>query len=334
MKTYKTKEINKRHTVAGNRLKERLCAILTAAILLLVFQAPLHAEVVDKIVAVINNHIITLSELNAATNVALDKITGEKPTDKKSLLEFRSTALETLINQKLIKQASDAAGIDVNEREVDNAIEDVKKEHNLTKETLLIALARNGLTLREYREQMTEQIREAKFIDMEFESKISVLTDEIEDYYRQNIDEFIQPPTYRARMIFLPNSDESILNKRLAAIKEGLEKKEEFAELARQYSEGPNAVDGGDLGWLSKGELDPTLEQAIEKLKINEVSSAVSRPEGIYLLQLTRSREAEPASIEESTAVIHKTIFNRRMEKRYNTWLKEARKYAHIEIRL
>ncbi len=335
MKISQKRTIEELHNVAGKRLKRRVCTAIAAVILALLSLPTLsHAEVVDRIVAVINDHIITLSELNTATNVALDNVDGKKPANKKSIFEFRNKALETLINRKLIKQASDAAGIDVNEREIDSAIEDVKKENNLTKEKLMLALAQNGLTMREYREQLKEQIREVKFVDIEFKSKISVLDDEVEDYYRQNINEFLQAPTFRARMIFLPGTDKSVQKKRLAIIEDELKKKVTFEELARQYSEGPNAQDGGDLGWLSKGELDPALELELEKLKINEVSQKITRPEGIYLLQLTRSREAEPASITESTPAIQKTLFNRRMEKRYNSWLKEARKSAHIEIRL
>ncbi|MBE9529371.1 MAG: SurA N-terminal domain-containing protein [Proteobacteria bacterium] len=315
------------------RVKRTLFALL-AAIVLSAFSTPAHTEVVDRVVAIINDNIITLSELNAATSMALENISGNKPTDKKSIDEFKKSSLDNLINQKLIKQASDAAGIDISKKEIDNAIEDVKKQNNLTQESLMLALARSNLTMREYREQMQEQLREAKFVDIEFKSKISVLSEEVEDYYRQNIKEFLQPSTFRARMILLPGTDKEIQALKLSAIEEGIRKGESFAELASQYSEGPGASEGGDLGWLSKGELDSTLEAVIDRLKTGEVSPPVTRPEGIYLLQLTRSRASAPASIAESTPVIQKTLFNRRMEKRFASWLKEARRLAHIEIRL
>lgn len=316
-----------------SRVKRTLFAFLSA-ILLSTLCTPAHSELVDRVVAIINDNIITLSELNAATNMALEEVSGAKPADSKNKSEFTKSALDNLIDQKLIKQASDTAGIDISKREIDNAIEDVKRQNNLTQESLMLALVQSNLTMREYREQMQEQLREAKFVDIEFRSKINVLAEEIEDYYRQNIKEFLQPPTFRARMIFLPGTDKEVQAKKLSAIKEGLTKGEKFAELARQYSEGPGASEGGDLGWLSKGELDSALDNAIYKLKIGEISSPVTRPEGVYLLQLTRSRASAPASIAESTPKIQKTLFSRRMEKRFASWLKEARRRAHIEIRL
>ncbi len=316
-------------------LKALLSIAVTVAALFCVSTPVLtHAEVVDRIVAVVDDSIITLSELNVAAGMALNKVKDEKKGGKKDAKVVRTGALDKLINQKLIKHASDSAGIDVTEREVDNAIEDVKKQNNLTKKNLMLALAQNGLTMREYREQMKAQLREAKFVNMEFKSKISILPEEVEDYYRQNIEKFLQPPTFRARMIFLPSSDISVQQARLSVIKEGLKKNERFADLARQYSDGPSASNGGDLGWLSKGELDSVLEHEIEKLEKGEVSPVIKRPEGIYMLQLTQKREASPASLAEVTPSIQQTIFSRRLKNRLSSWLKEERKAAHVEIRL
>lgn len=315
--------------VVSGRLKAFLFFLFV-----LIFPAASSAEVVDKIVAIINDSIITLSELNAATAIAVDRLEPEAKNDSKKIGEAKSKILDSLIEQKLVKQASDKAGIDISEREIDNAVEDVKKQNGMTQDNLLLALAQSGLTLKEYREQLKEQIRQVKFINKEFRSKISIQQEDIEDYYRQNKEEFYGPSLYRVNMIFLPSGDKDLQAKRLKLVREGLSKGEDFKELASHYSEGPGASLGGDMGYLKSGEIDKTIEDAARKLKINEVSGPINTPEGIYLVQLTELKPASVLPFEEVRGQIHDKLFKKIMDERFNFWLGEVKKYAHIEIRL
>src|SRR3990170_1130879 len=125
------------------------CLLLTAA----------HAEIIDRIVAVVNDSAITLSELDAAT-AGLGGIKGDDKEKRKRIIETKSKVLDQIIEKKLVEQASNKAGITVSEKEIDNAIEDVKQENNLGHEELLSALAKSGLTYKNYREQLKELIRD------------------------------------------------------------------------------------------------------------------------------------------------------------------------------
>src|SRR3972149_12325140 len=111
------------------------CLLLTAA----------HAEIVDRVVAVVNDSAITLAELNAATAGLID-IKDSNKDKKKNIIETKSKVLDQLIEKKLVEQAANKAGITVSEKEIDNASEDVKQENNLGHEELLSALAKSGLT--------------------------------------------------------------------------------------------------------------------------------------------------------------------------------------------
>ena len=298
----------------------------------LVFAVQARSEVVDRIVAVINDSVITLSELNAATAVAIEKLGIENGANPEKLKEVKGSILESLVEQKLVKQAADKAGIDISEREIDNAVEDVKKQNRLTHEQLLLALAESGLTQKEYREQLREQIRQAKFINREFRSKISIQPEDIEGYYRQNIGEFNGPALYRLSMIFLP--DDKSLEARLKAVTEGLSKGEDFRDLASHYSEGPGASQGGDLGFLKAGELDGWLEEAARNLKPNGISPAIKRPEGVYFIQLADFTPSAPRPLAEVKGQIHDRLFKKVMDERFNFWLSEVKRTAHVEIRM
>jgi len=312
-----------------------LSALFVAALLACIVPTRAGAEVVDKIVAVINDSIITMSELNAATAMKVERLGGGAGADAKTVAGVKEEILEDLIRQKLVRQAADKAGIDVSEREIDNAIEDIKKQNNgMTREELMLALARSGLTYSEYREQLKEQIRQVKFINREFRSRISIQPDDVENYYRQHIADFRVPPAYRIGIIMIGSSDPGLMKKRLAVVEEELAKGTPFAELARQYSDGPAASAGGDLGYLSLGEMNEIIRDAATSLEPGKVSRAIMRPEGAYLIKLTARLDEAARPLAEVGAEIRDILFARIMDERFNFWLDEVKKQAHIEIRL
>lgn len=292
------------------------------------------AETVDKVVAIINDSIITLSELNAATAVAIDKLGVRGAEDKRKVEEIRGTILESLIEQRLVKQAADRAGIEVSEREIDNAVEDIRRQNRLTHEELLVALAQSGLTQKEYREQLREQIRQVKFINKEFRSKISVQPDDIEDYYRRNIKAFSSPASYRMNMIFIPSGNAKVMAERVALVEKGLSSGQDFRQLASHYSEGPSPGLGGDLGYLKSGEMEAWIEAAVGALAPGQATAAISRPEGVYFIQLTDLKPAEPRPLSEVRALIQDRLFKKMMDERFAFWLTEIKRYAHLEIRM
>lgn len=298
------------------------------------FCAPAKAEVVDRVVAVINDSIITLSELNAAAAMATEKLSSADKKDGKKADELRSKMLDGLIEQKLVKQAADKAGIDISEREIDLAVDDIKRQNGLTQESLLLALAQSGLTYKEYREQLKEQIRQVKFINKEIRSKIMVLPEDIEAYWRQHRNDFVSPPSYRLNMIFIPSADKEVYKLKLKAVEDGIKKGEPFGELARAYSEGFGAASGGEMGWMKAGELDRSVEDAASKLKAGNIAGPMVNSEGAYFIELVEMKAAAQTPLEEVKDRIQDKLFKKTMDERFDFWLEEVKKYAHIEIRL
>jgi len=313
---------------------KRTIAALGLSALLFSIVPPVGAETIDRVVAIINDSIITLSELNAATAVEIEKLGVKGAGDKRKVEEVRATILDTLIEQRLVKQAADRAGIEISDREVDNAIEDVKRQNGLTHDQLLAALAQSGLTQKEYREQLREQIRQVKFINKEFRSKITVQPEEIEDYYRQNAREFGGPALYRMNMIFLPSADPKAMEEKLALVAAGIERGDDFRQLASHYSEGPAPSLGGDLGYMKSGEMALWIEDAVKSLSTGQASPAIRRPDGVYFVQLTDFQPSDTRPLSEVRPVIQEKIFRKIMDERFSFWLKEVKRSAHLEIRM
>ncbi|MBI4949927.1 MAG: SurA N-terminal domain-containing protein [Deltaproteobacteria bacterium] len=307
---------------------------LAPLLFLTLFCVAAEAEVVDRVVAVINDSIITLSELNAATAFATERLGPADKKDGKKAEELRGKMLDGLIEQKLVKQAADKAGIDISEREIDLAVDDIKKQNGLTQESLLLALAQGGLTYKEYREQLKEQIRQVKFVNKEIRSKILVLPEDIEAYWRRRQDEFISPPAYRLNMIFIPSADKDVYKLKLKAVEDGIKKGEPFGLLAKAYSEGFGASSGGEMGWMKAGELDKSVEDAASLLKAGGIAGPMVNSEGAYFIELVETKPAAPMPLEEVRGRIQDKLFKKTMDERFDFWLEEVKKSAHIEIRL
>ena len=302
------------------------CLLLTAA----------HAEIIDRVVAVVNDSAITLSELDAAT-AGLGGIKGDDKEKKKRIIETKSKVLDQIIEKKLVEQASNKAGITVSEKEIDNAIEDVKQENNLGHEELLSALAKSGLTYKNYREQLKEQIRQVKFINKEFRSNIKISRDDVEAYYQQNKDRFSGSVMHRLRIIsFLVSEQvkrkelEKKANEVLAMARNG----GDFAKLSKEYSQGPNSRDGGDLGYIKTGEIDPAIEKVAAGLKPGEISDVIKTSTGFHIIQMVDIRKGEARPLAEVEDNIKNIIYQKIIDERYKLWLEDMMKKAYIEVRL
>lgn len=293
-------------------------------------------EVVDRVVAVVNDSIITLSELNAAFAVSGEAL-GDEPIvlgQGSFTSEKASEIIDSLIEQKLIKQGADRIGIEVSEEDIDFAVDDVIKQNRVTRENFLVMLSSSGLTLKEYRDQLRERIREIKFVNRQFRSKVFVEDADMEEFYTQNIDRFNAPSSMRLRIIFFSNENKALMNKRLKIVLKELKEGKEFAALATEYSEGPAAFRGGDLGYLATGEMDNKLAGAAKKLKPGEVSPPVYTDLGVTLLQLVARKEVAPMPFEEVKPRIREILTNKFLEENFNYWIKDMKEQAHIEVRL
>jgi len=313
--------------------KSHACLLLTAYCLL--FTAA-HAEIADRVVAIVNDSAITLSELNAATAGLID-IKDSNKDKKKNIIETKSKVLDQLIEKKLVEQAANKAGITVSEKEIDNAIEDVKKQNSISQQELLSTLARSGLTFKEYREQLKDQIRQVKFTNKEFRSNVKISHEDVETYYRQNQDKFTGPLMHKLRIISLLATDqgkgtdtEEKAKQVLSMIRRG----EDFAKLAKEYSHGPDAQEGGDLGYVKAGEMDKAIEKVAAGLKIGEISDIIKTSTGFHIIQVIDRKKGEPQPLTAVEGEIRNIIFQKIIDERYKIWLEEIMKKAYIEVRL
>ena len=254
------------------------------------------AEVVDRIVAVVNDDIITLFELNRSFEPYAEKVRAlgyQIDKERKMLFKVREDMLSRLIDQKIKDQEIKRFNITISEKEIDQTIERIKEANFYTDEDLRAALANDGLTMEEYREQIKEQILRTKLVNLEIKSKIVITEDDIKFYYENHQDKYGGKKKYHLRNIIMkvsPFADEKEklgIKTKMDAILDKLNEGQSFETLAMTYSESSLAAEGGDLGLFGLDELSLQLQDTIKEMKTGEFTPVLDTDHGyqIFFIQ-------------------------------------------------
>jgi peptidyl-prolyl cis-trans isomerase SurA len=307
------------------------------------FQAPviLRGEVVEKIVALVNNEVITLSELEEMGRPVYEEVMKKSPPPEREqkLKEAHRAVLETLVEGKLLEQEIKKRKIEVPARDVDATIAEIMKSSRLSQNDLKKALAQQGMTYSSYRQKVRDELGKMRLVNREIKSKIVIEEERVRRVYQENLDRFTDPLQVKIQQIFLPvpanatQEEVAGIQKEAQSILERARKGEDFSELARKYSRGPEARDGGILGYFKEKELMPKLEGAGFGLKKGEVSDLVKTHFGFHILKVLDRKGGEPRPFAEVQSQIREEMIQAEAEKKYEEWMKELKSKSYIEIR-
>jgi peptidyl-prolyl cis-trans isomerase SurA len=209
-----------------------------------------------------------------------------------------------------------------------------------SQEVLVSALASQGLTFEQYRNQLQEQIEKLRLVSIEVRAKIHVSETEMREYYEANRAKYSEEESFRARHIFFRTNEKApaddikkTMTTALMVLAEAKSGKD-FAELAKSYSEDPAArKDGGALGTFKKGDMMPELESSILSMKPGEVSELVSTPSGFHIIKLEERTTGKMKPFESVKAEIEDTLYRKKSEERFSQWAKDLRSKASIEMK-
>jgi peptidyl-prolyl cis-trans isomerase SurA len=314
-----------------NKIEGRLLIALVAVLIQLTLAGTGVTEVVDRIVAEVNNEIITMSELqNMAKGVEAQM--GAKPTgqDQKKMLR---DMLDALIDRKLAKAEAKRRGIEVTDKEVDEAMARFKERSKIPDDaTFAKGLAQSGLSLKEFRQQLADQMVQDRLMMVVGAPKVSISDAEVRRVYDQRFKKGgTQVHLATIRMPYPPGATQAQkdeIKQKAETILNAVKRGESFSEVAGKLSLTPS-----DVGFVSQGDLDPRLAEYLEKLKPNEIAPVASQ-EGIQLIQVLGRRGGEARSFEEVAPEIRKVLQQQEMEKYFFEWAKTLREKAHVKIML
>jgi peptidyl-prolyl cis-trans isomerase SurA len=301
-----------------------------------------YAEVVDRIVAIVNEEIITLSELNTAFEPYQKKITDSyKGQDLSKILpEGRLAVLNKLIDQNLIEQEAKKSGITVKDGDLMDTINDMLARRKMKMDDLLKSLAKDGHNLESYKKDVRDQMVRSRLVRREIKYRVAVSDEEIGDYYLKHREDYEGKEAVRINQIIiqLPKNIDAATKEKLSAdigmIHKKLKAGEPFDMLAAQYSQGPAAATGGDIGFVERGMILPAVENVAFKLRKDEISEVIESPIGFHIIKVIDRRGAGIKPIEFVRAEIREKLEEEKMEKKYMEWIKELRDKSLIEIKL
>ena len=297
---------------------------------------PLRAKVVDKTVATVDGEVILMSEYEKRAQPIIEEYEKvlKGPDRDMRIKELKEKILDQMIDEKILIHEANRKKIKVNKKEIQDGIEEIKKRFT-TEEEYNQELIKQGLSEEKFKEQVKEQLMVIKLIDEEVKAKVVPPTDsELEDFYKQHESEMVEPEQVRVRHILLKVSEntnkEEALKKIKEILKEAKKGKTSFAELAKKYSEDASAAKGGDVGFFIRGQMVRKFEEAAFALNVGEISDVVETEYGYHIIQCVEKRAAEKKSLEEIRDYLRNFISQKKMEERYEKWLRILRDKASI----
>lgn len=333
------KRLNDENLLSHGNLGKLLVSIVVCFATLLCGPAVTFAELVDRIVAVVNDDIILLSELNQTLAPLKKQLEGSgySETEKEIILANQEEkALDSLIDQKLTDQQIKRYGITVSDAAVDRSIERIKAVNNLSDEDLKRVLDMEGVTYETYRQQIKTQMLQSRLVNIEVKSKIVVTDEDIQAYYDAHQSQYAGQTKYHLRHILLRvdsplKSDREKVLEQMKQLEKRLKRGASFAGLARSYSEAATATDGGDLGFFESRLLAAPVREALEEVRPGQITSIVDTDQG-YQIFLVEEITNTGRSLEQASQEIEEKLLSEAREKKFKAWLEELRRKAHIRI--
>ncbi len=301
----------------------------------------LSEAVVDRVVAIVNQEIITLSDVEKWKGPVLAETQPKDRLEKQEQTQQALRAiLDRLVEEKLIDQEVKKSGLKVSTKEVEGAIEDIKRKNGLSQEDFERALGREGLNIESLKKQIEKQMLRARLVSLSVKVEPKVEEKELRDFYQKNLDRYRGTETYRASHIlfYVPKeaTPEEVheIRKKCQRVLDKIKKGEDFKEMAILYSEDPSAKDGGDLGYFKKGELIPIFEKEARRLKVGEVSGIVRSEFGFHIIKLLDRKGVEPPPFEELKDRVRAEYLDKETDKAVRQFLSNLRAKSAIEIKL
>jgi peptidyl-prolyl cis-trans isomerase SurA len=301
-------------------------------------------KVVEEIIARVNNDIITLSDYEKAQAAMHQEIAQDCPTCTpaqvdQTFQERRKNLLRDLIDQSLLVQRAKDMAISV-ETELVKRLDAIRQQNNLpSMEALEKAVESSGIGWEEYKTQLRNGLLTQEVIHREVGSRIDIGNDEVKKYYNEHQSEFNRPELVYLSEILVSTDGKSpeeipALEKKandlLARFKKG---EGDFAELAKRYSDGSTAKQGGELGGFEPGQLSKELEVVVFKMNRGDVTDVIRTKSGFEILRVNEHYKAGLQPLDKVQNEIVDKLYSERMQPALRSYLAELREESYMLIK-
>lgn len=301
--------------------------------------APVRAAVVERIVAVVGDHAILLSDLRDRARPFLVRIYQEtRPGAERNaaISQIYRDVLDRMIDEQVEERAATRAHIVVTSQEIDAALQRIAGQNGLSVAELVNEATQSGMTEQEYRKEIRRQVLDAKLMNLRLQGRIRVTEDDLQAEYREAVAEERKRLGFRAAWIHVPPGGDAAAQRDLAArIVREARTGADFAELARTYSSDARTRSrGGLLPPMKPGMLAPAVDRAVLALDVGEISAPIRLEEQLVIVKVIERDESQLPAFEEARPELENRVYLRKMDQVRRRWLEGLRRQAHVVIRL
>jgi peptidyl-prolyl cis-trans isomerase SurA len=301
--------------------------------------APSGGLVLDRVVAVVNDEAVTLSEIQEEGQPVVRKIFQDfvGPERERRLEEAQQQVLNDLIDRRLMYQLAKREGMLPSTAEVNGAIEELKRNNKATDDAQFRAMLKaEGLTIEQVRRTVAERLAIGRLIARQVRSSIIISEDELLKYYESNREKFQRVPEAEMRhILFVPppgEAGEAAIRDRAEEARAKIIAGADFAEVGRQYSDPSSGASGTETITVHRGELAPEIEAAAFGLPPGAVSPPIRTAAGLHLIKVERVQTEPVAPFAEVRESIRDQLFQEKFEGKRKEWLAGLRSRASIHM--
>lgn len=312
---------------------------LFALILSFAVCATTHAEIVERIIAIVNDEVILLSDVQRfrakiKNNGLVDDALLEF-YDRKKIAADNKALIDYLIDERLIDSEVRRQGIQAPIERVEGEIRNVTNSRGISREQLKNALKARGVQFSEYQDYIRVGLQRQSLLEREVSSKIKISDDDIATYYVQK--KLSNKPLVfeltLAQIVFLSdNGGDAKARERAEQVKARLTSGSNFDALAAQFSEDPHFSQGALFGTFRMGDLIPAVEKSVQHLNTGDVSEVVKMPDGYRIFKVVKKTLVPSPDFERRRGEITSILFRAAFERQYAAWIDKLKKDSYIRV--
>jgi len=309
---------------------KRISTFIIAATIMVLTGLCAEAEVIDRVIAIINDDIVTLKDFEAYVKI-------EKRTRFTSIDEYfrnlqMKDRLEAYVEGVLVKQQAKKMGIVATDSEVEGFIEGIKNQNLITDAELRYQLRKDHVTYEECKEGVRLNILRTRLLVRVVSTEISVTEASLKSYYESH-QELFREEEFHLQQIFVSAQHPDIRERAEKAYTQ-LTSGTPFADVARSLSDDPSAKQGGDIGFVKRSDLMPTLRDGLNSIQPGSFTQVIPTQYGLHILKLIEVKRAEVLPYEEVKKTVNDRMVMEESNKRYRDYMDKLKKTSYIEIKI
>ena len=305
--------------------------IIITSLLIVISFASARAEVVDRVIAIVNDEIVTMKDLEAFLKIERKATKFTSIDEYFRNLQMRQR-LDTFVEGVLIKQQAKKMGITVTDQEVTGFIEGIKKQNLISDEELREQLRKDNVTYEQFREGIKMNSLRTRLLMRVVSTEVNITENALKSYYDSHQDYF-KEEEFHVQHIFISGQHKDIRERAEKAYKQ-LTAGVPFEEVARNLSDDPSARQGGDIGFVKRSDLLPTLREALSNLQPGAFSAVVPTPYGLHIMKLIEVKKVGVQPYEEVKKVVGERMMMEESTKRYRDYIDKVKKSSYIEVKI